>query len=479
MRDSRVSRRAFLSSAALMSAGVLAAACQPKVIEKPVEVEKIVEKTVEVEKTVVVEKAPTSKVVVQLWWGWGGANGMAGLLALCNAFNQETMDVAIESLAPPGIAEKYTTAIAGGTPPDLAVGNTPFSQLAARGALTPLDDFVNQAGPAFKDDFFQGAWASCSWRGKIYGVLCAENGPRCGILYNLDLIEEAGLDIKNPPQTWEELYDWHVATTKVDSAGNALVVGCDVLDSVGGRAPGADYEQIWVCSYGFSWWDGDNLQTRFDDERYIATLEQQKKFNDLVGVEQMGAYRQAYSAWTASPTARFPSRVEAMILDGYWSPTWIKNIAPDIRLAASRPPVSADRKGKTYQNSGGHPASIPVGAKHPNEAFRVIQYFAGDRSADLQFATNGFWPARASWISSRRDKIVKEFPILDMYFDSMLNSDELWPCPVCPIEGFITTGWYATRDKVLYGEMSAAEACREFQKLAMQQIKEESPTWVS
>ena len=76
------------------------------------------------------------------------------------------------------------------------------------------------------------------------------------MLFNKGLVEGAGLDISNPPQTWDEMYEWHEALTQFDAAGNVEVVGFDPRDATAGNGPATNVTMFWAVSAGVEIWDG-------------------------------------------------------------------------------------------------------------------------------------------------------------------------------------------------------------------------------
>jgi multiple sugar transport system substrate-binding protein len=470
-----VSRRGLLLAMAATAGGALLAACtpaEPKVVKEP----QIIKETVQVEVTV----APRQKVTIEWWWCWGGINGLEGLKAMSEAFNAQSDMIAVKSLVPGGdISQKYTVAVAAGNPPDLGVGvHGAFSELAARGGLMPLDEWLHASTVIDMADFFEGLWEASTWMGKIYGVQCAENGPRMGLMYNIDLVEGAGLDPEKPPQTWDEVYEWHTAITKFDKAGNVEIVGLDPLDAMGGRYATADADFLWTGSFGVKWWDQPNLGFAFDQEGFIQSLATIQKFYDFVGVTKMEGFRASYGTWTASPQASFPAGVEGMILDGYWSPPWMQTNGPDVRFLVTWAPVPGARRGVRFQNVGGHQGNIPVGAKHPQEAFKLMEFLTTDVCADINWAKTGFFSARKSWVEKNSERIVSEIPQMEFFIRSMFEADEMWPSPLCPIAGFVGSEWRKAIDAVNYGRKPAAQAASDLQAAVTAEIDKQKPGFV-
>jgi ABC-type glycerol-3-phosphate transport system substrate-binding protein len=295
-----------------------------------------------------------------------------------------------------------------------------------------------------------------------------------GFCYNLGLIEEADLDPETPPETWDEVYEWHEKLTTFDDAGNIDIVGIDPLNSMGGRRPTSDASFFWADSYGFEWWNAADMSFNFDNDTFVATLYMIKKFYDLVGIEQMATYRSSYGTWTGT-TASFTVGKEAMNINGYWTPGSLDHNAPDLKFGYGWPPTSSDRKGTKFQNVGGHPITIPRGAAHPDQAFKFVEYMTTPEALDIIFENVGWLGSRISWLESIDSS---KYSGLDFFLRSSLEADELVPCPLCPISGFVgqqlRDGW----DAVNYGDKTPEQVAAELQESCTKELQEGFPELV-
>ncbi len=485
MEPKKLTRRELLRYVGLAaSAGVLAA-CAPKVVEvervvketvvvegTPQVVEKVVKETVQVEKvvkeTVIVEKAAPEAITLEWWWGWGGGNLLD---ALAFRFQQEHPDIRVNPLPPGNMDEKLLTAIGGGTPPDVAVGNIAFGEMSARGVFTPLDDHFAASKVISRDDIVQSLWADGNWEGKQYGLAACEVGPRIGLCYNPALVEAAGLDSTKPPETWDEMYAWHEAMSTFDSVGNIDILGFDPMDSMGGRRPTSDVSFFWADSFGFDWWNQDTWTFSVDNEGFVASLATIKRFYDLVGVEKMAAFRVDYGTWT-SATGSFTTGKQGVQLNGYWTPGSLAQVAPDTKFAYYWPPNAEHRRGRKFQNMGGHPVVIPRGAPHPDEAFMYLEYLTTPVAADKIFQENGWLGPRISWLEQLDTSVYEG---LDFFLQSVLEADELKPCPLCPISAFFGQHWIVAVDEVNYGDKTPEQAAADLQETVTTEIRSQFP----
>lgn len=471
----RLSRRDFLRMAAATAAGAIVAACAPAPPEV-VEVEKVVKETVVVEKEVTVEKVvtatpkPAEVVTIQYWFGWGEATVKA-VQAIAEKFTEKNPYIKAEIAGSSG-DERILTAIAGGTPPELG-SNLNYLGLIARGVCIPQTEWINASKVVDKEDFPKEAWTLFIWEGEIYGIPGVESAPRESLGYNIGLVQEAGLDLNNPPQTWDEVFEWHKALTQFDAAGNAVVVGLDPMDAMGGSIGYGD-PWMWPPSWGFDYFDEQTFEFDIDRPETAEIFSTIKMFYDYVGVEKMEAFRKGYGTWTASPTAGFPAGAQAMIITGGWSPGWLSVSARDRHFAYTWMPVSTPRKGKKVQIWGGHAPIMFQGSKHPEEAFRFAEYLTcDDEAANILWESIGFQPARYSWWAKVD---VTKYEGFEFFAKSIVEADEMWPSQPNPITGVTSDEWTKARDGVNYGDITPEQAARDMQAAltkALQEMLEE------
>ncbi|MFC6650911.1 ABC transporter substrate-binding protein [Paenibacillus rhizoplanae] len=102
------------------------------------------------------------------------------------------------------ISQRLLTSTASGKSPDVVNLNTEFaSQLGSKGALLNLNEYLTDEQAK---SYFEGIYNSTVFDGKAY-ALPWYTGTEV-LFMNKKLVEKAGLDPANPPQTREELVEW-------------------------------------------------------------------------------------------------------------------------------------------------------------------------------------------------------------------------------------------------------------------------------
>ncbi|MFS0871797.1 ABC transporter substrate-binding protein [Paenibacillus xylanilyticus] len=102
------------------------------------------------------------------------------------------------------ISQRLLTSTASGNSPDVVNLNTEFaSQLGSKGALLNLSEYLTDEEAK---SYFEGIYNSTILNGKAY-ALPWYTGTEV-LFMNTKLVQQAGLDPANPPQTREELVEW-------------------------------------------------------------------------------------------------------------------------------------------------------------------------------------------------------------------------------------------------------------------------------
>lgn len=484
MENRKLNRRDFLRLSAAAATGAVVAACAPAApqvveVEKEVPVEKVVVQTVEVEK--VVEKEvpakPVKKVDIEWWYEWGGSVPAKALHGVRDAFNEQSQTIYVHGLQVTDAMDKYLTAIGGGAPPDLAICNGSYPEIWARGVVMPLDDWIETSDLITKEDIFPSSWVEGSWQGKIYGIPAVESYLRFGLCYHEKVVQDAGLDPGNPPETWDETFEWHEKINKLDAVGNLEILGFDPREAMAGSGPGPANPLFWAQSFGHKFWTREDNKFHFDDPKWVAALKTIKRFYDAVGVEKIEGYRSSYSTWTHSPTSSFPAGVQAMSINGYWVPGEMQIAAPGKKILYSWSPVPSERKGIKFQSTGGHFFNIPNGAASPEAAFEFATFCTTDKACDIIFDTIGWLGARISYLE--RIDLSAAAPGLDWFLRSATEADEMNACAGCPISGFVSKKWQDGSDAVNYGTKTAEEAAKDLQKECTEELAKSFPELVS
>jgi multiple sugar transport system substrate-binding protein len=148
------------------------------------------------------------------FWGFGREGEV--VRELVPGFEARHPGVRVEVQQIPWTAahEKLLTAYVGNTTPDVAqLGNTWIAELAALGALAPLDGRVAASRSVAREDFFPGVWDTNLVDGTLWGIPWYVDTRV--LFYRADLLAATGSPW--PPRSWAE---WRQAMERLRGAGD-------------------------------------------------------------------------------------------------------------------------------------------------------------------------------------------------------------------------------------------------------------------
>jgi ABC-type glycerol-3-phosphate transport system substrate-binding protein len=302
---------------------------------------------------------------VTIWAHFAGRNYEI-LSRLVGEFNQTTPDVEVKltSYGPGEITPKYLAAVAAGAPPDVfhAPGYVP-PDFAQNKVILPLDDLVKLDPTTFKN--FDPITV---YGGRRYGV--PVNGGLGCMLYNLELLEKAGLDPKKLPETWDELI---AAATRMTSAADnqwGLMLG--------NKAGFTTAQTYWsfLTAAGGEWVTPDGKASAIDSEPGLETL---RFFADNVRARKISPVKlytdvEAWNDWSTR-------KIGAVLL----YPVFTANIlATGVRSMTAPPP----RKARRGAHFAGNYWCISSGSKNREAVAKFCRWW-------VQPAVSGRWAAES------------------------------------------------------------------------------------
>lgn len=343
--------------------------------------------------------------------------------------------------------------------------NIQYLDYMVRGVCTPIDDWVATSDILDAGNFFEGNWNDGFHEGVQYGVPAVECFLRYALNYNQEMVAEAGLDPDNPPHTWEDALAWHEALTTFDDAGNMVQIGLDPYDAMGGnvKVPDGFYPAV---SWGWDWFDEETGSFDLDNENMIQAFEIMGEFYKIAGPDNMAGMRQVegQGMWGGS----YNSKIQAMMIDGYWRPGGAALNAPDITHRVSWGLVPSARGDVKVQGTGGHYILFFKDAPETEKMFEISEFLNTEVAYSTIYEAQGWLPASTSF-TEKADPSA--YPGLDFYFNSVNEATE-WSSPArCPITGFVNTQFTQLREAQYREEMTAAEAATEFQKRCEEEYK--------
>jgi len=341
--------------------------------------------------TVAVGIYGTAAQPVVLQNGLTGADG--GVFGtLLTAYSKAFPDQAVRSEAYTWdvFFQKFPTAVAAGTPPDMAIFHaTEVPQMASQGIMMPMDDvYAKLAIPA--DDFVQTVMDMVTVNGKKMAVPFDNHGWTCYV--NTKVIKDAGLDPANLPKNGDEFIPWAKKITVDDSGKHPDETGFN-----------PDKVKIWA--HYFSWPRYTMPSTWFDYGG--GTFDPKTNKARLNSAESVAAvqywYDLMYKHYVSPPALPgvatdydiYKTDSLAIMWDGTWSLSFFKD-NPDVGAHTICVPLnSLAPSGDAFQKIDAHIMCIPVGVKQDgiDRASKLIKFLSDNGKL---WATSGQIPARKS-----------------------------------------------------------------------------------
>ncbi|HEX8235594.1 MAG TPA: extracellular solute-binding protein [Abditibacteriaceae bacterium] len=332
------------------------------------------------------ESGSGSRVKLNVWGLQSGPES-AGLDAQVLEFERRNPDIDV-SLLSMGAGtmnpQKLMTSIVGGAPPDL-INQDRFTigDWASRDAFQPLDRFLQAdkgpSQPVRREDYYPAAWNEAMYKGRVYAIPTGIDDRL--LFYSRKMFREAGLDPNRPPRTWEELKEYSKKLTKLNPDGTFKQIGFI-----------PNWGNSWL--YLYSWQNGgefmspDGRTCTLDNPHTVGALKYMAEMYDMLGgYDKVNIYQSGFQGAEQDPF--FTGKI-GMVINGSWNVNTIARYAPDLDFAVAPPPVPAERlegKGRFAGQSpyitwiGGFSLAIPVGARHPNEAWRFIKWMTSGEAA--------------------------------------------------------------------------------------------------
>ena len=270
--------------------------------------------------------------------------------------------------------DRFATAIAGGTTPDVAeLGTTWVGEFGDAGALVDLGPKVQEAGLA--DDFHDVLVESGTLDGSLYGMPWYA-GVR-SIVYRTDVFAELGL---NPPTTWDEL----------------VAVGQRIKEARPDLLPLPVAGDNEFAVYPFLWGAGGEIATRNGDTWTSAVDSPQSRegirfYSDLAVAH--GFSTPAAATWRETDLRdAFTKGQAAMIFSGSWTPKAIVEAAPELEGKIGAFPVPGPDGGLAPSVLGGSLLSVFEGSDQQDLAWQLLEMMGTGEFAGKWATESSFFP---------------------------------------------------------------------------------------
>jgi multiple sugar transport system substrate-binding protein len=305
-------------------------------------------------------------------WSIDGADRPGVADTFSAEFDAMNDDVVVEYRQIPfdDLVNETLRAFATGQAPDIvSLDNPDFALFSSRDAMLDITDRIAASDIINADNFFPGPLNSVTWDGRYFGI--PKYTDTIAVFYNKDMFAAAG--IENPPATWAEFADY--AERLTDPASN--VYGATFSARAGEEGTFQFLPIIQMAGGGY-----DHVNT----DAAAETLALWKEM-----IDNGWASQDVLSMGQWDSTGTFNSGNAAMAVSGNWE---INRMVEDAQFdwgVALLPTITEG--GERSSALGGFDWGIMAGTQHPDEAFRLLEYY--DSQAHRLFDEFGYIAPRS------------------------------------------------------------------------------------
>lgn len=406
-----------------------------------------------------------SSGVVQLtYWNMWSGQWEKVVQKMVDQFNATHPNIHVNMLAVPSKTadQKFLTAVASGSPPDVFTEWSPtIGEFAAKHAIMNLSAMETGKYAGLKQWFYPAVTKFGTYQGNLYAMPWTVN--TYDLYYNKTIMKKAGLDPNKPPTTLDELWNDQSKEWKMGSGGVVQQMGF---------YPGTNFEQL-MPAFGLSSSDlFSNGQYNMLNSKSVQDMTWLAKFKKYP-YSQVSAFQSGLNSAGGGSVDAFDLGKAGFWISGMWEMGQIKLDNPSLSYGVVPiPATSSGFKNATWIN--GNYNVIPKGAKHPKEAFEFISWLAGYNNAAwaAKAYPTGGWvpnspeitkqPAYQQWLSKS--------PYRKRFVDVLKNPDDT-VSPVTPASMLYETKLTNAENYVLQGKKTPTQALKQLQDLSNQEIK--------
>lgn len=293
---------------------------------------------------------------------WGSSNDPVVYQKRLDLFEAQNPNIKVELIyIPSDYAQKVQTMIAGGTSPDIIQLAEDVHAYSSKGQIIPLNDYIAKYNINLTERFGEGGLvAAYSRDGKLYAM--PDRGGALILYYNKDMFDAAGVPYPTKEWTWKEF---------LDAAQKLTIREGNTVKQYGFAA--GDWWPWWMS---FIYQNGgrvldENGKPVFNSPETIEALQ---FYVDLVYKYHVAPSPEEYAnLGTNSPDPLFAQGKVAMITTGFWHVGAMQKVR-DIRWDIA--PLFGNKQRATVMFGSG--LAISKDCKHPEEAFKVIEFLTSE-----------------------------------------------------------------------------------------------------
>lgn len=391
-----------------------------------------------------VEELPTGPVEINVFF-WGGDRRAELTKQVFDLYMKKHTNVTIKQTwqANQGYVDKLNTLIAGGSAPDIfQLDDNMLGDYAGRSLTLNVDDYVAANRLNFKD-LPQSLVDYGKLDGKQLAVPLAENTP--AIIYNKKLIADLGVAEPQIGWTWDQYVAWG---KEINTKSQGKVKG--IMD------PSADYKALWI-------WLRQQGKDFYADKKLGFTEEDLTKWFEYWKAARDGG---ATPPADVLHGANGGSVSEQLVVKGSAAISWVwSNQLPELAKATKDPLGIVAYPGDPsaqWARAALYFAGY-ANTKYKATVVDIMNFFINDPEAGKILGTERGLPANLTVRSAVQAGLTDQNMKATFDFQNAMAS-KFGKAPAVPPKGQsqIRQLLITTAEKAQYGELSPADAAKEF-----------------
>ncbi len=292
------------------------------------------------------------------YWIFSGDPYAKQLKILADEFSRTSSNIRVNVTEVPygEMYDKLAVAVAGGSPPDVSQFemSAVIEWAAGRNIFEPIDRLLPELNPHL---FLPGPWSEVVYEGRPYALPWRTDVR--GLYWNVQLLDQVGLDSVNGPRDLSEL-DRYAQKLTETREGQLVRLGFAPWYGNWGL-PG------WFYSYGGQVYDPLNKRATLDLPANVTALEWVRGY-----LERYGAAARSFASKFGGTDGAFFQGGLALLPESTSFLGRLALNAPDLNYMTGEVPHAPGGRNGTW--TGGHAHIIPRGARHRDEAVSFLRF---------------------------------------------------------------------------------------------------------
>lgn len=315
------------------------------------------------------------KVELDFWTFWGSQTRRPVIEKIIDNFNKSQDRIIVKHTYLPwgDIWTKNLASIAAGNPADIIVND--INSVAFRAINDQVVDITEYLPEGIEEEYYPSLWNTVTYNDRVYALPFVTDTRF--LFYNKDAFREVGLDPNDPPETWDELWEYANKLDKKNGSHYERIGFYPLWGNIG--------MDVWCIngSAGSSYINYEFERPAINTIANLETWKWVKKWRDKYGDSTINAWSTDLGDQPSHP---FLSGRLAMIVNTATFYTQIRDYAEDLDVGVVPIPEALPGSGH-WSWGGGFVAEIPKGSKHVEEAVEFLLYLTGPEGA-------GYWAAK-------------------------------------------------------------------------------------